>query len=265
MVVDLTGKVAIVTGAAQGIGAATATCLAASGVSVLVADIQSRKGEEVAAAITLAGGQASFVHTDVSDEAQIKRMVDGAMARYGRVDILVSNAHFEVGGSATELTAADWDQSYAVLVRALFLAAKYAIPHLQEAGGGSIINIGSVLGRYPTERYLTYTSAKAAVVQLSRQLALDYGPDGIRVNTVTPGDIWTDDRLHGDLDEQASSASSTPLRRTGTSEDIAKAICFLVSNHASFITGAELVVDGGITIPFVGAVRGRLERTRKDV
>lgn len=250
MQVDLRGRVAIVTGAARGIGAATARRLAACGASVLVADIDAAGGPACAARIRAAGGSAAFLAADVATEDGIREMVAEAVTRWQRLDILVSNAHFEVHGSVEELTAADWDASYAVLVRAAFLGAKYAIPHLRAAGGGSLIHIASVLGRQATERYATYTSAKAAIPQLSRQLALDYGRDGIRVNTITPGTIDTDPAREASPDRESEAARLHPLRRTGVPEDIANAICFLVSDLASFITGADLVIDGGMSIPW---------------
>ena len=250
MKVDLTGRVAIVTGAAQGIGAGTARRLAESGASVLVTDIQDKLGQKVAETIRQAGGEAHYQRADVSEEAQIKEMVEAAISQYGRLDILVNNAHFEVHGSATEITAEDWDKSYAVLVRALFLGAKYAIPQMQVQDGGSIINIASVLGRHAKTRYVTYTSAKAAVVQLSKQLALDYGPTSVRVNTVIPGVVLTESQVSS----PDAVLNTTPLRRAGLPADVANAICFLVSDYASFITGADLLVDGGITIPFAETI-----------
>lgn len=248
--IDLSGRVALVTGAARGIGAATARRLCASGASVLVADVDEDRGAATAGRIRAEGGDAAFFRADVSREDDIRAMVEEAVRHWGRLDILVSNAHFEVHGSAEELSAEDWDRSYAVLVRALFLGAKYAIPHLRAAGGGSIVQIASVLGRHATERYATYTSAKAAIPQLSRQLALDFGRDGIRVNTVTPGTIDTDPRHESAPDRESEAARLHPLGRTGIPADIANAICFLVSDQASFITGADLLVDGGMTIPF---------------
>ncbi len=248
MRVDLTGRVAVVTGAAQGIGAATARRLCRSGARVLVTDIQDRAGQRTADAIHDEGGVAVYRHADVSREADVRGMVEEAVRLWGRLDILVNNAHFEVHGSVLDLSVEEWDDSYAVLVRALFLGAKHALPHMRAAGGGSIVNIASVLGRHPTRRYATYTSAKAAVPQLTRQMAVDFGPDGIRVNTVTPGTIDTGRRDVPDRESEA--ARLHPLRRTGVPEDVANAICFLVSDQASFITGADLVVDGGSTIPF---------------
>jgi len=248
MRIDLAGRVGVVTGAARGIGASTARRLARSGAAVLVTDISDEAGRGVAQAIAAEGGTAAYLRADVAAESDIRAMIAEAVRLWGRLDILVNNAHFEVRGSAVELSVEDWDRSYAVLVRALFLGAKHAVPHMRAAGGGSIVNIASVLGRQPTRRYATYTSAKAAVPQLTRQLALDFGPDGIRVNTITPGTIDTGREAEPDRDSEA--ARLTPLLRTGVPDDIAHAVCFLVSDQAGFITGADLLIDGGATIPW---------------
>jgi NAD(P)-dependent dehydrogenase (short-subunit alcohol dehydrogenase family) len=254
MIIDLTGKVALITGAAQGIGAGTARRLAASGASVLIADIKDDLGENVAEKIRATGQQASFIHADVSDESQIRAMIDAAITRYGRLDVLINNAWAGANGSAVKLESKDWDFGMAVLLRALYLAAKYAVPHMQKQGGGNIINIGSVLGRFPRIANITYNTAKAAVVQLSRQLALEYGPDNIRVNVILPGGI--ENRPPYDTTPERDSIYSklSPLGRQGMPSDIANAICFLVSEQASFITGTELVVDGGQTLPFYSDV-----------
>ncbi len=261
MQIDLRGRVAVVTGAARGIGAATARRLAGSGAAVLVADVDAAGGEATAARIRAEGaGDAAFCRADVEREGDIRGMIAEAAGRWGRLDILVSNAHWEVRGSVEELSADDWDRSYAVLVRAAFLGAKYAIPHLRAAGGGSIVHIASVLGRHATERYATYTSAKAAIPQLTRQMALDYGRDGIRVNTITPGMIDTDPRREAAPDHESEAARLHPLGRTGIPDDIACAICFLVSDFARFITGADLLVDGGMSIPWYSVP---VERSRR--
>lgn len=264
MRIDLSGRVAVVTGAAQGIGESTARHLAQAGAKVILADIKEERGEESAAAIRQNGGDVKFVYADVSKEEDIQNMIQTAVDEYGRLDILVNNAHFEVVGSATEITVDDWDRSLAVLLRALFLGTKYAVPHMQAVGGGNIINISSILGKQATRRYITYTTAKAAVVQLTRQTALDYGPYNIRVNTVTPGAINTRPGDAAPPNRDSVASKVTPLRRSGIPKDIATAICFLVSDHAAFITGAELVVDGGLTIPFFGVFKERLDEIAKE-
>lgn len=240
MHIDLTGKVALITGAAQGIGLGTAQRLAASGAKVLLTDIQEEKGRE--AAKTIEG--ASFFRADVSVEDDIKKMIEFSIECYRRLDILVNNAWAGKKASALETSSAEWDEGYAVLVKAVFLASKYAIPHLKKAGGGSIINIASVLAHQARLKDMIYVSAKGAVIHLTRQLAVEYSPENIRVNTVTPGHI----QVQAEPDD--SFADLQPIRRTGLPADIANAICFLVSDQASFITGAELVVDGGVLLPF---------------
>lgn len=247
MTIDLTGKVAIITGAAQGIGLGTAKRLAASGAKVLLADIQVEKGEQVAAMIE----NSSFVRADVSIEEDIKHMIETAVERFGRLDILVNNAWAGKVAPATELESDEWDKGYAVLVKAIYLASKYAIPHMKKVSGGSIINISSILAHRAKAHHAIYTSAKGAVLHLTRQLAVDYGPDNVRVNTISPGDI----RVRPPEDEIPDTTSIdvfiSPIRRSGRPVDIANAVCFLVSEQASFINGAELVVDGGLMLPFV--------------
>ncbi len=240
MHIDLTGKVALITGAAQGIGLGTAKRLAASGANVLLTDINEDKGE--LAIKEIAGS--SFFRADVSREEDIKRMIEVVMERYGRLDILVNNAWAGKKASALDTSASEWDEGYAVLVKAVFLASKYAIPEMKKVGGGSIINIASVLAHQPRLRDMIYVSAKGAVLHLTRQLAAEYAPDNIRVNSVTPGHIQVNP------ESKDSFADLQPLKRTGLPTDIANAICFLVSEQASFITGTELVVDGGVLLPF---------------
>ncbi|MGL4609340.1 MAG: SDR family NAD(P)-dependent oxidoreductase [Trueperaceae bacterium] len=239
MQIDLNNKVALITGAAQGIGLGIAQRLAASGARVLLTDIAEDKGEAAAKAIE----GSSFFRADVSQETDIQKMLDVALERYGRLDILVNNAWAGKKASALATSSSEWDEGYAVLVKAVFLASKYAIPHLKQSGG-SIINIGSVLAHQPRRADILYVSAKAAVHNLSRQLALEYAPDNIRVNTVTPGHIKVRQT------SKTPFATLQPIKRTGLPEDIANAVCFLVSEQASFITGTELVVDGGVLLPF---------------
>jgi NAD(P)-dependent dehydrogenase (short-subunit alcohol dehydrogenase family) len=240
MHIDLTGKVALITGAAQGIGLGTTKRLAASGAKVLLADIQEDKGEKEAKAIE----GSSFFRADVSCEEDIQRMIDVTIERYGRLDILVNNAWGGKKASAANISASEWDEGYAVLVKAVFLASKYAFPYLKKSSGGSIINIASVLAHQYRAGEVIYASAKGALLHLTRQLAVEYAPDNIRVNSVTPGHIQVNPGA------KDSFADLQPLHRTGSPVDIANTICFLVSEQAGFITGAEFVVDGGVLLPF---------------
>lgn len=258
MTIDLSGRAAVVTGGAQGIGEATARGLAAAGAKVLVIDIQE-KGAEVAESICQSGAEATFLRGDISSESVIKDAIDRCVDLYGSIDILVNNAHWEVAGAATEISATDWEMSMAVLLRAPFLAAKYAIPFMIRQGGGSIVNIASLRGKKAVPRYVTYTTAKAAIFQLSRQLALDYGPKGIRVNVIVPGEIRSEHvGPANERPRESDIARICPLRCSGIPEDVANAICFLVSDKAAFITGAELYVDGGLDVLSPGTVWERI-------
>lgn len=247
MLIDLAGKTAIITGAAQGIGLGIAKRLAASGAQVVLSDIQQDKGRAAAATVE----NTTFIYADVAREGDIERLIEQTLEQFGRLDIVVNNAWAGKVASATELRAEDWDKGYAVLVKALYLTSKYAIPEMVESGGGSVVNISSVLAHQPKLRHAVYTSAKGAALHLTRQLALEYAPENIRVNSVTPGDIRTQPPEDETADTTSLDALISPIRRAGIPSDIANAVCFLVSDQASFITGAELVVDGGLTLPFV--------------
>lgn len=250
MNIDLTGKVAIITGAAQGIGLGTAKRLAASGAKVLLADIQEEKGQEASKQIE----GSSFVLADVSKEDDIKHMIETAVERFGRLDILVNNAWGGKKASVTDIASSEWDDGYAVLLKAPYLASKYAIPYLKQSGGGSIINIASILAHQPRLKDVIYVSAKGALLHLTRQLALEYAPDNIRVNSVSPGDIDVRPTTEDILDTTSFDALISPIRRRGMPKDIAHAVCFLVSDEASFINGAELIVDGGVSLSFLDDV-----------
>jgi NAD(P)-dependent dehydrogenase (short-subunit alcohol dehydrogenase family) len=250
------GQVAVVTGAAQNIGRAIARVLAENGARVLLTDIQDEKGEAAAAAIRAGGGEASYAHADVSEEDDIRRMVATAVERYGRLDILVNNAHWEAHGTIEEVDLAGWDRSLRVLLTAAYLGAKYAVPAMRDAGGGSIVNISSVHAFRVSAAYPTYQTAKAGLVHLTRQIAYDYGPQGIRCNAICPGAIPPDDVRAARLDDPAWTARHylhNRLRRVGSTQDIASAVLFLCSEAAGFITGHALVVDGGLLLPFTFA------------
>ena len=254
------GRVAIVTGGAQGIGGATARRLAADGASVLIADIDVERAEANAEGIRSAGGTVSVIRTDVSVAADVEQMVQEAVTKWGRLDILVNNAFSVAGGGldsgsisggATDVSELAWDRGMGVLVKSIFLGVKYAVPHMRAVGAGSIINLSSVHGLMMAEGFLVYEAGKSAVIGVTRQMACEYGPSGIRVNAICPGHIVTERqgvqwKAHPDGLEFF--AQQYPVRRTGTPDDIAGTIAFLASDDASFITGQAIAVDGGLTI-----------------
>ncbi len=247
-------KVAIVTGGAAGIGGATARLLAEQGASVLIADINMPQAEANADTIRGEGGTAEVISTNVGSHDDIAAMVDRAVDSWGRLDILVNNAFSptdEGDGDALTVSEDAWDVGMATLVKAHFLATKHAVPHMREAGGGSIVNISSVHGLLMAPGKLIYEAGKSAVIGITKQMAIDFGPDGIRVNAICPGHIVTE-RQQIRWDENPSGLryfeDQYPVRRTGIPLDIANAVSFLCSEEASFITGHALVVDGGLTI-----------------
>ena len=248
------GKVAIVTGGAAGIGGATSRLLAEQGASVLIADVNMPEAEANAETIRGAGGTAEVLSTNVGRHEDIAAMVQTAIDHWGRLDILVNNAFSptdEGDGDALTVTEDAWDAGMATLVKAHFLAAKHAVPHMCASGGGSIINISSVHGLLMAPRKLIYEAGKSAVIGVTKQMAIDFGPDGIRVNAICPGHIVTE-RQQERWDENPGGLryfeDQYPVRRTGVPLDIANAVSFLCSDEASFITGHALVVDGGLTI-----------------
>ncbi len=251
------GQVAIVTGGATGIGGAAARTLAKGGAKVIIADIDDQTAAANAKSITDAGGTAAPIHADVSKSEDIRRMIDEAVERWQRLDILVQNA-FGVAamtsglqGSAEDVEEDAWDYGISVLAKALYLGAKYAVPVMRRQGGGSIVNLASVHSLLQAPGWLVYESGKAAVVGMTRQMAAEFGPDRIRVNCVCPGHIVTEGiaKIWKTNPEGLKFyADMYPLRRTGVPDDIANAIAFLCSKDASFITGHALVVDGGLTV-----------------
>jgi NAD(P)-dependent dehydrogenase (short-subunit alcohol dehydrogenase family) len=262
----LANRVAIVTGGAQGIGGATARRVAEEGARVLVADVDAEGALRNVETIRASGGTAEALHCDVGTEAGVRKMVDTAVANWGRLDIVVNNAYAGVGAAradAIAVTEEAWDRAMDVGLRAMFRAAKFAVPHMRAAGGGAMVNMSSVHGQLGAPGSLVYETVKAAVIGLTRQLAVEYGPDGIRVNAICPGHIVTErmaERWRDHQDTLRFFAEQYPLRRTGLPVDIANAIVFLCSNEASFITGQALVVDGGLSIQLQEDLGVRLVR-----
>jgi NAD(P)-dependent dehydrogenase (short-subunit alcohol dehydrogenase family) len=251
------GQVAVITGGALGIGGATARKLASEGAKVFIADIDDVAAAANVERIQQAGGTAAASHVDVSQSEDIARMVNEAVDLYGRLDILIQNAFGVIDGvsiiQGTALTVDEdgWDYGIDVLLKALYLGAKHAIPHMRATGGGNIINLASVHSFLQEPGMLVYEAGKAGVVGMTRQMATDFGPDGIRVNAIAPGHI-VGEGLAKMWEQNPSGhaffADQYPLKRTGVPDDIANGIAFLCSDDASFITGHTLVIDGGLTV-----------------
>lgn len=249
--VSLKGKVAIVTGAASGIGFATAKLLAEVGASVALLDISGAQGEEGAREIKNLGGNAKFYKCDVTSNFECKKTVEKIYEGFGRIDILVNNAGVVLRKDVVELTEEEWDFVLGVNLKGVYVVSHYVIPHMIESGGGIIVNIGSGWGLKGGSKAAAYCASKGGVVNLTRAMAIDHGRQGIRVNCVCPGDIDTPllrseaGQLGEDLDEFMKEAASRPISRVGRPEDVAGAILYLVSDLSSWVTGAILVVDGG--------------------
>jgi NAD(P)-dependent dehydrogenase (short-subunit alcohol dehydrogenase family) len=246
------GKVAIVTGAANGIGQATAAAFASRGASVLLADIDVERGEAVVARITDDGGTASFVRADVSNAADVKAMVDAAVERYGRLDYAHNNAGI-VGGGATvvDMPEETWNQGIGVMLTGVFLCLKYEIPAILEQSGGAIVNTSSGAGIIGFPTMANYVAAKHGVIGLTKTAALEYASSGIRINAVCPGTArskMVDDWIGGDPAKEAEVAALHPIGRIAEAEEIANAVLWLCSDAASFMIGHAMVVDGGYTI-----------------
>jgi len=261
---------ALVTGAARGIGAGIARCMAEEGARVAVVDIDGAEAEKTAAGL---GGDALGIAADVSQEAEIARVTQRVALEFGGLDVLVNNAGVgtgresvsQIGGPSLEQqTQASWDAQLANNLRTTFLASKAAIPHLKARGGGSIVNIASIAALMPSPSLPAYGAAKAGVVHLTRTLALELGPHDIRVNAICPGFLWTRawEGLAGLLKASVPAFAKleprdiflevvkrqVPLGREQTPEDIGKLVVFLASDEARNITGQEIKVDGGITL-----------------
>jgi NAD(P)-dependent dehydrogenase (short-subunit alcohol dehydrogenase family) len=245
--VRLEGKIALVTGAAAGMGESAARIFAREGAKVVVADLLEKEGGAVAASIVSAGGEAMFLRMDVSGEEQWREAVRATVKRYGRLDVLVNNAGIS-GAVPDRMSTEYFDKLMAINVRGTFLGMKYAIPEMQKAGGGAIVNLSSISGFVGQEFvHMGYNGAKAAIRMMTKSAAVQYAKDGIRVNSVHPGLMppmrtsvtAADPKLREKLLE------SVPMRRPGRVEEAAYAILFLASDEASYITGTELVVDGG--------------------
>jgi len=245
----LEGKVAIITGGSSGIGRATAELFAKEGAQVVVADYNARAGQEVVQAIKGTGGDALFVEVDVSDAAQVQRMVQAALEAYGGVDILFNNAAVLIFGTVLDTSEEAWRRVMDINLTGVFLCSKAVIPHLIERGGGAIINMSSSTGAHDGNgNAAAYVTSKGGVTLLTRCMAIDHAKDNIRVNAIAPGPTDTP-MLRGAMspEQLAAFATTFPMKRLGRPEELAHAALFLASDEASFVTGAVWAVDGGQT------------------
>ncbi|MBI5670513.1 MAG: glucose 1-dehydrogenase [Chloroflexi bacterium] len=248
----LQDRVAIVTGAAKGIGWGIAKVLSQEGAKVVVVDWDEQDGLKTAAEICDQGGDAIFVKCDVSNEEQVKAMVQAALNHYGKIDILVNNAGIGVYKTVLDATSEDWDRCLGVNLKGVFLCSKYTIPHMQQIGKGAIVNISSVHAYANVNGTSPYAASKGGVAALTRAMAMDYSPT-IRVNAIAPGWVITPliqsifDSYPDPAEQRRIVEQRQVMKRIGTPEDIGHAVAFLASDAASFITGVQLFVDGGLT------------------
>lgn len=251
---ELGGRVAIITGAASGIGRATALRMAKEGAIIAVADIDREWGEETVRLIEKQGGKAKFVSMDVTKESDVSRAVQDTVRTFGRVDILVNNAGIALIQKITETTEAQWDKILDTNLKGAFFASKHVIPHFLSQGRGTIVNTASDAGIVGFANLGAYCASKGGLIQLTRALALEYGDKNIRVNAVAPTSTLHTRMLDAVLESMPDPealhqalAKSHPLKRLGTAEEVAELMLFLASDRASYITGAVYSVDGGIT------------------
>ena len=257
------GKITCITGAASGLGRGAALMLAAEGATVVATDVQADKGAAVAAEIEAAGGKAIFIEHDVAQEDAWREIIAAIRARHGRLDVLVNNAGIGLSGPVTEMRLEDWRRQTAINLDGTFLGVKHGLPLMREGGGGSIINISSIAGIKASGNVSGYCATKGAVRLFTKSIALECAAarDGVRVNSVHPGIVETAiwDTLIGTTEDgsngrprgatlDAATATTIPLGYKGTPEDIAAGILWLASDESRYVTGTELIIDGGRSI-----------------
>lgn len=245
----LEGKVALISGGARGMGAVEARLFAREGAKVGIADVLEVEGRRLEAEINETGGEALFIRLDVTSEADWKRAVDALLRRFGKLNVLVNNAGIYQRATVEETTSEGWDRVLAVNARGVFLGTKAVIPAMRQAGGGSIINISSTAGLVGSPMSTAYNASKGAVRLLTKATAIQYAREGIRANSVHPGPIETDmvNQAFPTPELRQQRTSWIPLGRFGKPEEVAYGVLFLASDESSYMTGSELVIDGGAT------------------
>lgn len=251
----LRDKVAIITGAGKGMGRESALLFAREGASIVIAEIDRESGIKTETDIKKDGGKAIFVKTDVSNSAEVKNMVKMAIKEFGCLHILYNNAAVfwsDKDGPVTDISEDMWDKITGINLKGTYLCCKYAIPEIIKSGGGSVINVSSSAGLIGIPKCDAYTAAKGAVISLTRSMGVEYAPYNIRVNCIAPVAIKTDMVIESNLKDpnfdEKKFLNTTPIRRWGLPEEIAKVALFLASDDSAYIVGAVLVADGGITI-----------------
>ena len=258
---DWTGHVAVVTGAGSGIGRGIAERFAEAGAEVVVAEVNAAAGERAAAALQARYGKGLFVPTDVARGDDCRRLMETAQAAYGRIDTLVNNAGVNFVKPTLEMTEADWDRVVDVDLKGTFLCSRYALEHMVARGRGNIVNIASVHTSATLPEAAPYAAAKGGVHMLTCALAIEFAPHGIRVNAVSPG--LTDTQIWQDIQAAAENADEArrhwfdniPLGRVQSAREVANVVLFLASDEASYMTGANVVTDGGMTIQLINRAR----------
>lgn len=247
----LKGKVALITGGTSGIGSATAIRFAGEGAAVAITGRNPERGEQVVKDIVENGGEALFIRSDVRKATDCRKAVDQTLERFGKIDVLFNNAGVFHPKSVPDCSEEEWDETIDSSLKGAFLMSKYVLPSMIERGSGSIIHTSSGWGILGGDKAAAYCAAKGGLIVMAKAMAIDHGPDGIRVNCVCPGDVLTpmlpDDAEKRGIswDDYAVGAADRPLGRIGTAEDIANAVLYLASDESSFVTGESLVVDGG--------------------
>ncbi|MEO6468260.1 MAG: glucose 1-dehydrogenase [Acidimicrobiia bacterium] len=252
----LDGKVALITGAGNGMGQVASVLFAREGARIVVADFSEAGGAETVAAVEAIGGEAAFVKVDVANPDQVSAMIDFAMSRFGALNVLYNNAGIFPAddGGVTETPEPTWDRVMEVNLKGVWLGCKYGIPAMLASGGGSIVNVASFVALMgAATAQIAYTASKGGVLAMTREIAVEYGRQNIRANSLCPGPVSTPmlEELMSDPERKARRLVHIPMGRLGQAEELAKAALFLASDDSSFMTGAQLVVDGGITAAYV--------------